>query len=306
MTSIATVLVYGADRPLGRRLVYYLEHYSKQVENAVTVVMGTDPTDMETVQKEVWETYTTADGSQRPTLVANLHYSDDLRRLEADPEWAFTTNTIPASNIALAARGAGIPMIQISTDHVFKGSAGPYDPDDQPQPVNMFGASLWYAEQAVASFYPVISRDGEPFYRGAAVIRVSSLYGGELTGGLPHTIGLIDAQAHSLVRDLTSSPSFVGEVAFLLARNIIQSPQMLARQFIHLAPAAAPTSWYDMLRPTELKITPVDHDPFTSPLRVGKRLGLTPTVGWVLPADYQKGLKEHFHEMETGSWVHYW
>ena len=298
-----TILVYGADMPLGRRLLYYLENYAREASKALTVVAGTFPSSMEQVQKEMWESYTAQRGTSRPDLVINAHVVTDLDRLEADPEWAFIMNTISASNIALAARGAGIPMIQISTDHVFRGTSGPYDADDEPHPINMFGVSMWYAEQAVASFYPVKWR-GDTLPRGAAILRHSTLYGSEIES-VPQMALAFPEQAAQVEHDLTFSPTFIAEAAFLIARNLVQSPQTLARQFIHLASTADPISWHDLLQPTGTKLQVVEHDPFAT-VRVGKSLGLKPTKGWALPSDYQKGVKEFLLESQQGSWVRYW
>lgn len=297
-----TILVYGTDYPLGRRLLYYLENYAKEAQKPLTVVAGTNPADMECVQTEVWEYYTTQNGTDRPGLVINAHVSTNLARLEADPEWAFTVNTIPAANIALAARSAGIPMIQISTDHVFRGNAGPYDSEDQPHPINMFGVSMYYAEQAVVGFYPVQWR-GTTLPRGASVIRLSELYGKEIET-IPQMVTAWPNQTLDVAHDLKFSPTFIAEAAFLIARNLIQSPQTLARQFIHLASPSEPISWLELLEPSGVKLQAKAYEPFT--LRVGKNLGLKPTKGWALSSDFQKGMKEFYLESQQNNWIRYW
>jgi len=300
-----TIMVYGADLPLGRRLLYYLENYAIEANRPLTVVAGTQTQDMESIQKELWDWYTTQNGTGRPDLVINAHVVSDMNRLERDPEWAFAMNTISASNIALAARSAGIPMVQISTDHVFRGTNGPYNADDQPHPINMFGVSMYYAEQAVAAYYPVQWR-GDKLPRGASIIRLSNLYGGELET-VPQMALAFPEQATTVENDLTFSPTFIAEAAFLIARNLVQSPQTLARQYIHLAASAEPISWADLLTPTGTKLLVTEYDPIsTDGVRIGKSLGLKPTKGWALPSDYQKGVKEFMLEMQQGSWVRYW
>lgn len=299
-----TILLYGADMPLGRRLIFYLESFAAEANQPVTVVAGTNPGDMEQVQKETWEQYTAQRGTARPTLVVNAHVVSDLQALETDPEWAFTMNTIPAVNIALAARGAGIPMVQISTDHVFRGSNGPYATEDQPHPVNMFGVSMYYAEQSVAALYPVEWR-GDQLPRGAAILRTSYLYGAEVETG-PQVALAFPEQVAVVEHDLKFSPTFLGEAAFLISRNLIQSPQTFARQFIHMAAHTAPISWHDLLAPTGAKLEGVEYDPITTGVRVGKSLGLIPTKGWALSSDYQKGVKEYMLEAQQQSWVRYW
>lgn len=299
-----TILVYGTDYPLGRRLLYYLENYAKEAQKPLTIVAGTNPADMRNVQTEMWERYTAHNGTARPGLVINAHVNTHLARLENDPQWAFTVNTIPAANIALAARSAGIPMIQISTDHVFRGTSGPYEAEDEPHPINMLGVSMWYAEQAVVGFYPVQWR-GSTIPRGASVIRLSELYGKEIEN-VPHMATAFPTQIQEVAHDLKFSPTFIAEAAFLIARNLIQSPQTLARQFIHLASPSEPISWHELLQPSGIKLTAKEYDPFQRAVRVGKNLGLKPTKGWVLASDFQKGMKEFYLESQQNSWIRYW
>jgi dTDP-4-dehydrorhamnose reductase len=161
------------------------------------------------------------------------------------------------------------------------------------------------AEDAVTSVYPIEWRGGT-IPVGASVIRLSWLYGPEI-----QTAPMMVAQAQlqeQVYSDLQFSPTFVGEAAFLIARNIIESPQTLARTFIHAASPADPISWYDLLEPAGDKIGAVRYQdlPMAQSVNLGVYSGLTPTKGWFLPADYQKGLKEMQLEIEQNRWVHYW
>jgi dTDP-4-dehydrorhamnose reductase len=282
-----TILVFGTGRPLADRLAYYLRHYAEERNKAVTVIQAAagDVNDMEWVQGQIWGFYTTEKGTQRPTLVINAHYSDDIRRLETSVEYAFRTNTHSAANIAIAARSAEIPLVQISTDQVFRCDRGPYESTDEPMPINMFGVSMVFAERAVAALYPA----------GTSVIRLSSLYGKEnLTLG-EHP----DAE-----RDMRFHPTFIGEAAFLISRNIIESPQMLAlNRAIHCVTISEPISWFQLFDDAGKQPTPIKS--FGGP-RIGREGGLIPTKGWVLPQDYQKGFNEYLHEVEHKNFVSYW
>ncbi len=297
-TKHRTVLVFGTGLPLADRISYYLEHYAEEHNKAVTVIQATgDVTSMESIQEQVWGLYTSDKGSQRPTLVINAHYSDMYARLQTAPDYAFRTNTHTAANIAIAARGANIPMVQISTDQVFRGNKGPYLITDEPMPINMYGISMVYAERAVATLYPMELR-GRELPTGASILRLSWIYGPNtgttLAGG--------DDKA-PMFNDLFFNPTFVGEAAFLIARNIIESPQSLSQPIIHCSSKTEPISWWQLFQDAgkhpQANQTPND-------VRIGQRMGLIPTQGWVLPQDYQKGFKEYMHEIEHDKFVSYW
>lgn len=291
-----TILIFGTGRPVADRLAYYLRHYAEERKKPITVVQATagDPNDMEWVQSQIWGTYTTEKGTQRPTMVINAHYTDDVNRLTASPEYAFRTNTHPAANIAIAARSADVPMIQISTDQVFRGNKGPYAVDDEPMPVNMFGISMVHAERAVTALYPTEWRGG-PDRNGVSIVRLSWLYGKD-TDMSPAGEG-IDAEP-----DVTFHPTFIGEATFLIARNIVESSQVVGHSIIHCSTITEPTSWYRLLTDAGKHPRPIKR--FGGP--IGPKAGLIPSKGWVLPQDYQKGFNEFMHEIEHDSFVSYW
>ena len=307
--GIPVVLVYGYSRHLGKRIAYYLDKFAKEAERPLVVAIPKrDASTMEDTQEAVWSRYVGEGGSGRPTLIVNADVSFDIGRHEADPAWGFARNTVRAANIALAARAARVPMVQISTDHVFYGDSGPYGDTAEPRAGNVMGVSMQYAEEAVRGFHP-LTWDGSRQV-GAVVVRVSSLYGYDY----PHTIyanGGSSLRASNIDRDrqafsdLVSSPTFIGEAAFLLARNIIMTPQSLSQPVIHLSSPAPPVSFYELLRDKFNGLTPSEY--FGSQnAYVGSRLGLTPSKGWALPKDYQKGLAEAFLEESAETFIEYW
>lgn len=84
----------------------------------------------------------------RPDLILHLAAETDLEVCEADPDHAFTTNTIGTQNVALAAQALDLPMVYISTAGVFDGEkeSGPYTEFDAARPINVYGKSKFEGE----------------------------------------------------------------------------------------------------------------------------------------------------------------
>jgi dTDP-4-dehydrorhamnose reductase len=88
-------------------------------------------------------------------------------KAEDEPEMARRVNVDGARNVAEAACNAGARVIYISTDFVFDGSKSmPYEPDDSPAPLSVYGATKLDGEVAVRE-----ASDGD-----AIVIRTAWLY----------------------------------------------------------------------------------------------------------------------------------
>lgn len=66
---------------------------------------------------------------------------------EADPDLATRAHVETARNLVDASRAVGAGLIQISTDYVFDGHAGPYGETDPPAPLSRLGHAKWLAEQ---------------------------------------------------------------------------------------------------------------------------------------------------------------
>ena len=104
---------------------------------------------------------------ERPGFVVNAAAYTAVDKAEDEPEIARRVNVDGARNVAEAACNAGARVIYISTDFVFDGSKGmPYEPDDAPAPLSVYGATKLDGEEAVRD-----ATDGD-----AIVIRTAWLY----------------------------------------------------------------------------------------------------------------------------------
>ena len=85
-------------------------------------------------------------------IIVNAAAYTAVDQAESDPELAEAINGIGAGAIAGAAAAMNVPVIHISTDYVFDGTADhPYREDDPVSPLGVYGASKLLGEEAVAA-----------------------------------------------------------------------------------------------------------------------------------------------------------
>ena len=85
-----------------------------------------------------------------PDVVVHAAAYTAVDRAEAEPDLAFAVNRDGAGHVAAACAEAGVPLVHLSTDYVFDGAKGaPYQPNDPPAPLGVYGASKAAGEAAV-------------------------------------------------------------------------------------------------------------------------------------------------------------
>ena len=93
--------------------------------------------------------------AHKPDILINASAYTAVDKAEKDPETAFALNARGPARLAEYAAECGIPLIHISTDYVFDGTASrPYVEDDTPAPLNVYGHSKLEGERAIASVLP--------------------------------------------------------------------------------------------------------------------------------------------------------
>jgi dTDP-4-dehydrorhamnose reductase len=103
----------------------------------------------------------------RPWAVVNATGYVRVDAAERDSDACYGVNTVGAVSIATACRRHGLPCVTFSSDLVFDGSLGkPYTENDQPRPLNVYGASKAEAERRIREVMP-----------DALIVRTSAFFG---------------------------------------------------------------------------------------------------------------------------------
>jgi len=89
-----------------------------------------------------------------PDLVVNCAGLTDVDACEADPSRARLLNETMARAVADACVRKNIRLVHISTDHLFDGTVALASEETVPRPVNVYGATKWAGERAVAELCP--------------------------------------------------------------------------------------------------------------------------------------------------------
>jgi len=92
------------------------------------------------------------DAAQRanPEMLLHLAAETDLEVCESDADYAYRENFLGTQNACVVCREMHIPLVYISTAGVFDGNkTEPYTEFDQPNPINVYGASKFQGERII-------------------------------------------------------------------------------------------------------------------------------------------------------------
>lgn len=102
----------------------------------------------------------------RPRLIINsVNAEGGTDACEAEPGLAERVHLASARHVIDAARAVGAALVQLSTDYVFDGQAGPYDEAAAPRPLSRLGRAKLEAERYALARIP-----------GALVLRTSFVF----------------------------------------------------------------------------------------------------------------------------------
>ena len=233
----------------------------------------------------------------KPDILINASAYNLVSKCEDDYSDAVKINFLAAQNLARISKEKNIVFVTYSTDYVFNGEKGtPYEENDAPNPLQMYGISKLAGEFAALSLYS----------QGTFVIRTCGLYGGKT--GSPQkgnfVLNMIKEAEGKEIIEVSSeqivSPTYAGDLskATLKLLKIKAEPGMY-----HLVNEGY-CSWYEFtkeifkLAKIDKELKPVDRRGASGKMKRPKFSALKNTkaksAGIELPS-WQEGLKSYFN-----------
>jgi dTDP-4-dehydrorhamnose reductase len=176
----------------------------------------------------------------QPDVVVNAAAFTAVDLAESEEATAQRVNGAAAGEVARAAAGLGIPVIQISTDYVFDGSLDrPYREDDPVGPISAYGRSKLAGEEAVAAATS-----------NHAILRTAWVYSPSGKNFVKTMLRLAETRYEvGVVADQAGCPTSALDIAdaiFTVARNLIDRPsEPVLRGIFHMG-AEGEAVWADV------------------------------------------------------------
>jgi dTDP-4-dehydrorhamnose reductase len=167
-----------------------------------------------------------------PDIVINAAAYTAVDKAENNKKLAHAVNEIGAKNLALSCKENGCRLLHVSTDFIFDGNkATPYQTDDQPNPINVYGASKLAGEQAIVQTLP-----------DAVIVRTAWVYSSHGNNFVKTMLRLLtEKPALGIVYDQVGTPTWAAGLAKWLWA-VVEKPEVRG---IHHWTDAGVASWYD-------------------------------------------------------------
>jgi dTDP-4-dehydrorhamnose reductase len=199
------ILITGANGRLGTALCGRLGDHHRVVPLVGETAPGVH------VELTRWSEVHSAVEHFAPDFIIHTAAWTDVDGCARDPERALRVNGLGTQYLAAASGARGIPMLYISSNEVFDGTAArPYNEYDPTHPINPYGYSKWVGEQAVIRHNPqhMIVRTAWLFAHGGRNFVQSILSAAR--AGKPLRV----------VRDEVGSPTYTDDLADAVAALI--------------------------------------------------------------------------------------
>ena len=170
-------------------------------------------------------------------LIVNAAAYTAVDQAEAERDLAEAINGVGAGVVAGVAAAMGVPVIHLSTDYVFDGSADrPYREEDKPDPLGAYGSSKLLGEQAVAAETP-----------NHVILRTAWIYSPFGRNFVKTMLRLAGQREEiAVVADQHGSPTSALDIAdgvIAVGRNLLAAPQDQDLRGIFHMTGTGFTSW---------------------------------------------------------------
>jgi len=217
----------------------------------------------------------------RPQVVYNCAAYTNVDGAEEEQEKAFAVNGLGPRFLAAACRRHGAVLVHVSTDYVFNGEREkPYGVYDPTGPINVYGASKRFGEEAVREA-------GERFF----IARTSWLYGPGGKNFVDTIAGLaVERECLRVVDDQHGAPTCTAD----LARTLVDLALTGCYGTYHITNSGA-TTWFGLAQKIvsvlglKARVEPCATGEFPRPARRPRFSTLDPfplkeTLGVLLPS----------------------
>jgi dTDP-4-dehydrorhamnose reductase len=194
------ILITGSNGMLGHDLENVLKDKHELI---LTTSKTLDITDKDKTMEIIKE--------NNPDIVINSAAYTDVDGCETNQDLAYAVNGQGVKNLALACRQIDCPLVHVSTDYVFDGTArDPIPEDGEIGPISVYGKSKLMGEQAI-----------EEILDKYFIVRTAWLYG--INGkNFPKTM-LELAENHpeiTVVYDEVGTPTYTPDLAYGISKLI--------------------------------------------------------------------------------------
>jgi dTDP-4-dehydrorhamnose reductase len=212
-----TVVIFGAFGMLGHAL-------QEVFPEAIFQGRDIDITDRARVQSLLLEI--------KPAIVINAAAYTDVEGCEENREQAFDVNGRAPGYIAEACHASDSLLVHYSTDYVFNGTQKEYRESDNPDPINVYGASKLLGEH-------LIQIEHDKFL----IIRTSWLFGAYGRNFVDTMLSLsLHTEQVRVVNDQFGRPTYTNDLA-------IETKKLLNREpGIYHVTNSGTCSWYEFAR----------------------------------------------------------
>lgn len=193
-----------------------------------------------------------------PDVTINCAAFTDVDACEYDNR-AVDVNFLGAVNVAYACLKSHSDLVHISTDYVFDGERDGYREDDKPNPINRYGQTKLWAENAIKGM----------LFHKAYIVRTSRLYGKNGDNFVTKFLhGIENKSSVNMVRDQFGQPTYSKDLAEAIEKLI----QTEKHGTYHLTNSGY-CSWYGWAKEI-LKLS--GKDCFVNPISTQEWKRLTP------------------------------
>jgi len=147
------ILLTGSNGLLGQKIVHLILNETKHELLATSKGLNRiisrddinyqslDITDLKQIEKVVL--------AFRPDAIINTAAMTNVDACESDKESCWSLNVKAVENLVNVSKEFNVHLIHLSTDFVFDGENGPYNEEDEPNPLSYYGQSKLESEKIV-------------------------------------------------------------------------------------------------------------------------------------------------------------